>query len=204
MKILIGTRNRHKLREYQDLFRELPVELISPELIALADVDVEENGETFEANAAIKATAYAHLSGMPALADDSGLMVDALGGAPGVHSARFGGASLADTGKRLLLLAALAGVPAHRRRATFVCVIAIALPDASAPKLVRGECAGSITDRALDAGQGFGYDLLFQPYGFERTFGQMSASEKNGISHRSIAANRAIAILREMVASAKP
>ncbi len=196
MKVLIATGNPHKVREYRHLFASINIEFVNTSDIQLTDVRIEESGNSFEENAKQKADAYAALSGLPALADDSGLMVDALDGAPGIHSARYGGAELDYAGKRQKLLAELRDVPAARRGAKFVCVIVLAQPDHGDTILVRGECPGVITETDRDSRHSFGYDPIFQPHGFEQTFGEMTASQKNGVSHRSIAAKKALPILQ--------
>ena len=203
MKILIATQNPGKIREYRRLFAGSPVSLVSPADIGLVDVEVDETGDTFEENAALKAGAYARLGGMAALADDSGLMVDALGGAPGIHSARFGGPELDDAGKRKRILDKLYNLPDSKRGAKFVCVIALVLAAEQHAILFRGECRGRITHAEYDAGHGFGYDPIFQPDGYDLTFGQMTAAQKNGISHRSIAAAKALVRLQDIVVGAR-
>lgn len=199
MQILIATQNPGKIREYQRLFADVEIDFVGLADIGLGDMDVDETGDTFEANAGLKARAYADRSKMWTMADDSGLMVDALGGAPGVYSARYGGKDLNHAGKRQKMLGELANIPAPERRAKFVCVIAIAKPDHDDITLVRGECLGQITPDERDEGNGFGYDPIFMPYGYDRTFGQMPANMKNGLSHRAIAAEKALPILRTML-----
>ncbi len=149
-----------------------------------------ETGTSFEENAALKATAVAAATGLPALADDSGLCVDALDGAPGVHSARYAGDD-GDAANRAKLLAALRGVPPPARTARFVCVLALSTP-AGRVERVRGECAGTILDTERGTG-GFGYDPLFVPGGHTRTFAEMTVAEKEPLSHRG----RAIVLARE-------
>ena len=141
-----------------------------------------ETGETFEANATAKAVAACAATGLPALADDSGLCVDALGGAPGVRSARFAGEDAGDSANRAMLLRGLAGVEIPRRTAHFVCVLALATPSGHV-EIARGECRGTILTEARGSG-GFGYDPLFVPEGHSRTFAEMSVEEKETLSHR--------------------
>lgn len=150
-----------------------------------------ETGDTFEENAAIKAAAAAAATGLPALADDSGLCVDALDGAPGVHSARYSEAG-GDAANRAKLLAALRGLEPARRGARFVCVLVLAYPD-GAVRQARGECRGLIRESEQGTG-GFGYDALFVPEGHTRTFAEMTVAEKEPLSHRG----RAIAAARSM------
>ena len=155
------------------------------------DLDVEENGTTFEENSFIKAKAITDLTGELAIADDSGLEVDALSGAPGVHSARFAGGHGNDAANRQKVLQLLQNVPDAKRTARCVCGITLVRPDGT--KLAaRGTVEGRITEEELGDG-GFGYDCIFMPDGFDVTFAQMDADQKNRMSHRA----RALAILRE-------
>jgi XTP/dITP diphosphohydrolase len=154
-----------------------------------------ETGETFEENARIKARAAAKLSGMPALADDSGLCVDWLNGLPGVHSARYAGDAADAAANRKKLLAELKGVPPAHRTARFVCVLCFAMPSGE-EAIARGECSGHLLDAERGTG-GFGYDALFVPDGHSRTFAEMSTEEKDPLSHRG----RAIRLARERLAS---
>ncbi len=199
MKILLATQNQHKLQEYRRLFADVDIEFIGLADVGLGDMEVDETGTTFEANAELKARAYADASGLWTMADDSGLMVDALGGAPGIYSARYGGANLDHAGKRQKMLGELASVPVEKRGAQFICVIAIVKPNDDTIKMVRGECVGIITTEEYDEGNGFGYDPIFKPNGYDRTFGQMPAKVKNGLSHRAIAAEKALPILKHIV-----
>ena len=199
MEILIATGNKGKVKEYKQMFASLPLTLLSLQDVGLGDMDVEENGSTFEANAAIKARAYAEASGKWALADDSGLCVDALNGAPGVHSARYGGPGLTDADRRHRLLGALTDIPDDKRMARFVCVIALANPATGQCLFSQGSCAGAITRQEIDEGHGFGYDPIFTPQGHTRTFAQIPKDEKNVISHRGRAAQAIVPILREII-----
>lgn len=164
-----------------------------------------EDGLTFETNAKIKARFAARATGLPALADDSGIEVDALGGGPGVRTRRYAGANASDADNNAKLLGALAGVPPADRGARYVCVLALALPDAAAPgglrlRTRRGTTRGRITFELRGQG-GFGYDPLFEPAGERpggRTFGQYTAVEKSRISHRGRAARRMLPVLREL------
>lgn len=203
MKILIATNNAHKVREYRRLFKDVDIDFVGFDDLGLDAIEVDETGSTFEENAGIKARAYASYANMCAMADDSGLMVDAMNGAPGVYSARYGGAQLDHAGKRAKMLTELADVPESQRGAKFVCVIAIAMPDSDSLTLVRGECSGKIADQEYDEGNGFGYDPIFIPNGYQKTFGQMPAETKNGLSHRAIAAEKALPILRQMIQDAQ-
>jgi len=199
MKILIATQNNGKIKEYRRLFADADIEFVGLADVGLGDMDVEETGTTFEENAVLKAQSYADEAQLWTIADDSGLMVDALDGAPGVYSARYGGADLDHAGKRAKMLAEIVDVLDDKRGAKFVCVIAIAKPANGDVTLVRGECLGTITQQEYDEGNGFGYDPIFKPNGYDKTFGQMPAEMKNGLSHRAIAAEKALPILREML-----
>jgi non-canonical purine NTP pyrophosphatase (RdgB/HAM1 family) len=194
-RIVLATKNRGKLRELGALLDEPRIELVSLADVAPPDFDVEETGTTFEENARLKAEAVARLTGLPALADDSGLEVDALGGRPGVYSKRYAGENVTDAENNARLLEELDGVAEPQRTARFVCVLALAEPSAKghdepAPSavetrlLVRGTCEGHIAAAARGAA-GFGYDPLFVPEGLSgRTLGEATAAEKNGLSHR--------------------
>jgi XTP/dITP diphosphohydrolase len=202
MKILIATQNKGKIKEYRRLFADTDIEFVGLADVGLGELDVEETGTTFEENAILKANTYAKHAELWTLADDSGLMVDALGGAPGVYSARYGGADLDHAGKRAKMLSEIADVPIDERGAKFVCVIAIAKPDEGNTTLVRGECLGTITHQEYDEGNGFGYDPIFKPNGYDKTFGQIPSEMKNGLSHRAIAAEKALPILQHMLQDA--
>ncbi len=191
-KLLIATHNPGKLREYSALLFGLPLELVSPDELGL-DLDVVESGDTYSENAALKASAYAQASGLLTLADDSGLEVDALDGAPGVRSARY---ALGDDANRVqALLRALAGVGAGEgeRAARFRCVIALASPDGRSWS-VEGQCAGRIIDTPQGSG-GFGYDPVFYLPGYGCTMAELPEDEKNRISHRARAAQAVRPIL---------
>jgi XTP/dITP diphosphohydrolase len=182
-KLVLATRNRHKLREISAIMKEAgaPVELVGLSNFPGAP-DVDETGETLEENAMLKAHSGAVHSGLPAAADDTGLFVDALGGAPGVFSARYSGEDSTYESNNRKLLAALAGVPAGKRTARFACVVAYAVPGA-VPVVFRGELPGWIIEAPRGA-SGFGYDPLFVPADSELTLAEMGEEEKNRISHR--------------------
>jgi XTP/dITP diphosphohydrolase len=196
-RLLVATRSEHKLRELRQLLA-----LPHAELVTLDDVGVDgepvEDGDTFEANAAIKARAGLAASGLPTLADDSGIEIDALGGGPGVRTRRYAGEDATDEDNNRKLLGVLAGVPSERRGARYVCALVLAMP--GEPLLtVRGECRGRIAASARGTG-GFGYDPIFEPEDEPpggRTFGQWSAAEKNRISHRARAARAMRPLLAE-------
>ena len=183
MRLLVATKNRGKLEELRRIFDGLDVELVGADELALGDV--EETGETFEANALLKARAYAQASGLMALADDSGLEVDALGGAPGVRSARYAGEGGSEANVRKLL-AALESVEDARRTARFRCVLAVVDPTGPLGQdalLAEGACEGRIA-RAPRGSGGFGYDPVFVPEGMSATMAEISEAEKDRISHR--------------------
>jgi len=193
--LLLGTYNTGKLREIQTILVDIPWRIRS--LREFADIGVAtENGDTYAANAIAKAQFYARATGLCALADDSGLEVEALGGAPGVFSARYAGAGASDADRRKLLLSELADVPSEKRKARFVCVVAIAAPDGSMLNTSEGVCNGMIAFEPRGEG-GFGYDPLFVPDGFEQTFAELADSIKNRISHRA----RALIGMREFLTS---
>ena len=182
MRIIAATQNAHKLEEIYAIIKDFDMELVSKKEAGF-DVDVEENGTTCEENSFIKANAICKLSGEPAIADDTGLFVDAADGEPGVNSARYSGVHGDDAANRAKLLKRLEGVPFEKRTAYFACVITLVYPDGR--KIVaRGECHGHI---ALEekGERGFGYDSIFIPLGSDKTFAELSAEYKNSISHRA-------------------
>jgi len=203
-RLLVATRSSHKLRELRELLQVGPdVELVSPDDVGIPD-EPEETGETFETNARLKARFYARRSGLPTLADDSGLEVDALGGGPGVRTRRYAGPNATDAANNAKLLAELGSLPPDRRGARYVCVLALALPGDGGPRgglephVRRGTCRGRIA-RAPKGDNGFGYDPIFEPDPEPpggRTLGEWSAAEKHAISHRSRAARRMAPVLR--------
>lgn len=191
--IVLASSNPGKLREFEALLGNVGVALriaSDDELAALP-----EEGETYEANALAKARSVARMAGLPALADDSGLEVDGLGGAPGPLSARFGGPDLDDAERARALLAALAERPGASRRARFVCVAAYARPDGRSWTR-RGECPGLILEAPRGLG-GFGYDPVFQPEGHELSMAELEPAEKHALSHRGHALRALAAVLSE-------
>jgi XTP/dITP diphosphohydrolase len=186
MKLLIATRNPGKVREYEKLLAGLPLELTHPAQEGL-DIEVAETGESFAENARLKATAYARASGLLTLADDSGLEVDALGGEPGIRSARYAGSEASDEERYRLLLAKLQGVPWEKRTARFRCVIAVATPDGQI-HTAEGACEGIITFEPRGE-HGFGYDPVFYLAEYEMTMAELPPETKNRISHRARAAH---------------
>ena len=179
MKLVLASKNAHKLVEMKDILSQLGVEVVL-ESEAGVDVDVEETGATFEENAYLKAHAVMEASGLPAIADDSGLCVDALNGAPGVYSARYGGPELDDAGRYKLLLENMRGQ--LDRRCKFVSAICCCFPNGDRVE-ARGECAGTLA-YAPKGADGFGYDPIFFVPGLKKTFAELSPEEKNAISHR--------------------
>jgi len=179
MKLVLASQNKKKIREMNEILAQLGVEVMS-QAEAGVNVDVEETGTTFEENSLLKARAVMEASGLPAIADDSGLCVDCLNGAPGVYSARYGGEGLDDTGRYRLLLENMRGqMP---RTAKFVSVITCCFPNGDVIT-ARGECPGTIAYAPMGEG-GFGYDPVFFVPGLKKTFAQLTAEEKNAISHR--------------------
>ena len=185
MRIVAATKNRHKIEEIQAIAGEFGMEVVSRADAGVPDIDVIEDGDTFEENSEKKAREIMELCGEITIADDSGLVVDALGGAPGVISARFAGEDGNDLKNNKKLLSLLADVPRSQRTVRFVSVITMVYPDGG--KIVaRGECEGHIIYQPKGS-NGFGYDPLFVPDGYDRTFAELSAADKNKISHRGIA-----------------
>lgn len=183
--IVLATRNKHKLAELRRLLG-IPTELLRSAVEYEGAPDPEETGTTFEENALIKARAISWFTGEWALADDSGLEVDALDGAPGVISARYAGNHGDDAANNRLLLNNLAAVPEEPRTAHFSCAIALVVPD-GAEYIARGECSGTILYEERGS-NGFGYDPLFLPDGHDKTFAELSTEVKCGFSHRAAAA----------------
>lgn len=182
MKMVLASKNPHKLTELEAILSRLGIEVVLESQVGV-DVEVEETGTTFEENAALKATAVMRASGLPAIADDSGLCVAALAGGPGVYSARYGGEGLNDKQRYELVLKGLSGQ--MDRSAKFVSCICCAFPNGDKVE-ARGECAGMIAYSPQGA-DGFGYDPIFLVPEAKKTFAQMDADEKNAISHRGVA-----------------
>ena len=192
MKVVLASKNAHKLQELQDILSAQGVEVIL-ESAAGVDVEVEETGTTFEENSLLKARAVMEASGLPAIADDSGLMVDALNGAPGVYSARYGGPGLDDAGRYRLLLENMRGV--LDRKCRFVSAITLCMPSGDIVT-ARGECPGTLA-YAPQGENGFGYDPIFFVPEKKKTFAQLTAEEKNAISHRG----RALQLFQEKLSA---
>jgi len=206
-RLVVATRSAHKLRELGELLHLEPGVLLSLDDLGVPGEPVED-GATFEANARIKARFAADATGLPSLADDSGIEVDALGGGPGVRTRRYSGPDATDASNNAKLLAALDGLPPERRGARYVCVLALALPEAEAREpragrplvLRRGTCRGRIATSPRGDG-GFGYDPIFEPAAEPpggRTLGLYAPAEKHAISHRARAARRMVPVLRNL------
>jgi XTP/dITP diphosphohydrolase len=195
-KLLIATNNPGKLQEYADLLDGLPVALTSPAQEGLS-LAVDESGTTFAENAILKARAYAEASGLPTLADDSGLEVDALGGAPGVRSARYAGEGASDEDRYRLLLHNLREVPAEGRTARFRCVVAVVGPEGDV-HTAEGRCEGVIGFEPRGT-HGFGYDPVFYMPDRGQTMAELPPAVKNRISHRARAAQAALPTLRRLL-----
>lgn len=200
-EIVISSRNRDKKRELKSLLKGLKIKLLDLNSFPSAP-RVEEKAETFEENAAEKALKIARFTKRFTLADDSGLVVEALGGDPGVRSARFAGEKTTDEENNRKLLKLLEGVAAPRRKAKFVCVIALADKDGVAG-IVRGECAGRIA-LAPKGKNGFGYDPVFIGSGYKKTFAELSPRTKNFISHRAKALKKSITLIRLLLQRSCP
>ena len=197
-RLILATRNANKVTELRAILAGagLDVELVGTD--AYPDVpDVKETGVTFAENALLKAHALARATGLPAVADDSGLCVDVLGGAPGIFSARWSGRHGDDRANLELLLAQIADVDAAHRGAHFACAAALALPDGT-ERVVEGRLMGSLR-HAPEGEGGFGYDPILQPEGETRTCAELTAGEKNAISHRGKAFRALAPIIRDLL-----
>lgn len=192
-RLLIATNNEGKLREMRSMLGDSSIELVTLKDVGIFQ-DVEEGGATFAENAAIKAHAYAKSARMWTISDDSGLEVDALGGAPGVLSARYAGEGATDSDRIEKLLGELKNISPSDRGARFVCSVAIADEMGEIRFQSEGICHGRIAPSPIGKG-GFGYDPIFVPEGFEETFGELPSEVKDGISHRARALRKIIAFL---------
>lgn len=192
-KLLLATRNPGKAREFAALLRDVELELLDLRDLPNAPPKIPETAETYWENAFLKATGLACWSGLPSLADDSGLEVDALGGAPGVHSAYFAGPHATDADNIHKLLEELRGVPPERRTARFRCVLVVVRPDGQHLS-AEGTCEGIILDEPRGKA-GFGYDPVFFYPPLGKTFAELSFEEKNRVSHRA----RAVVLLKPML-----
>jgi XTP/dITP diphosphohydrolase len=194
-RLLLSTRNLHKRRELEEILKDLEVEVLTLDEVGISTV-IEEDGATFAANAIKKAGTIAMLSDCITLADDSGLVVDALDGAPGIYSARFAGENATDQDNNLKLMKLLQEVEIPLRTARFVCMIAICTPQGKT-FTVEGRCEGRIGLTPRGQG-GFGYDPLFIPEGYDQSFAELGEAVKNRISHRARALQEARKVLQEV------
>ena len=198
MKVILSTKNRNKVREFDKIAEKYDLDIVTRDEAGVPDIDIVEDGATFEENSFKKAFGIFEIAGEATMADDSGLVVDALDGAPGIFSARFGG----DEPNNAKLLRLMQDVPSEARTAKFVCVITLLIPKdgiggAGYDKIVaRGECKGHIIFEERGS-NGFGYDPLFVPDGYDKTFSELPADVKNGISHR---ANALFELERKLIA----
>ena len=197
-KLLVATNNKGKLAELRTLLTGLPVELQSLSDLGTFD-EVEETGSTFIENARLKASSYALQTGLPSIADDSGLEVAALDGRPGVLSARYGGEALGFGEKMQMLLAEIDKTGSENRSARFVCALAVADEAGNILYTTEGICNGKIAS-GPSGNSGFGYDPLFIPDGYEQTFGELSGGIKQQISHRRRAFEQIMPFLRDFIA----
>lgn len=181
--VIAASKNKHKIDEISKITEKYGIRVISRDEAGIEDFEIEEDGKTFEENSFKKAKAIFDITGKTTIADDSGLSVDYLGGAPGVYSARFAGEGASDDKNNEKLLKALEGVAYGERSAKFICVITLIL-ESGESIVARGECKGHIIEH--EVGEcGFGYDPVFIPEGYSLTYAQMSEQEKNSISHRA-------------------
>jgi XTP/dITP diphosphohydrolase len=198
-QLLIATNNPGKLFEISDLLKDLPLKLVAPKALGI-DLDVEETGGTYEENARLKALAFMKASGLPSLADDTGLEVAALGGAPGLHSKRYSPQPDAtDSDRRKLLVHNLEEYP-RPWTSRFICFVVLASPDENI-QIAKGECKGEIIPQERGS-QGFGYDSIFLFPGIGRTMAELDLDEKNRISHRARAVNNILFAIRNYLNSA--
>ncbi|MFI9718062.1 RdgB/HAM1 family non-canonical purine NTP pyrophosphatase [Streptomyces sp. NPDC052396] len=198
-RLILATRNTNKVTELRSILAAagLDFDLIGAD--AYPEIpDVKETGVTFAENALLKAHALARATGLPAIADDSGLCVDVLGGAPGIFSARWSGRHGDDRANLELLLAQLSDIAEEHRGAHFACAAALALPDGT-ERVVEGRLRGTLRHRPAGTG-GFGYDPILQPEGGSRTCAELTAEEKNAISHRGKAFRELVPVVRELLA----
>jgi len=199
MKYVLATANPGKIKELGKILSELGIEFLTRKDLGI-DIEIDETGSTFLENATLKADAITDASGMPAIADDSGLIVDALGGEPGLYSSSYGGEELADSERCMYLLGKMENI--QQRRAKFVCTIVCSFPDGK-HIAATGECHGEIMT-APGGSDGFGFDPVFLPDGKDRTMAELTIDEKNEISHRGIALREFSAQLRVHESGTQP
>ncbi len=192
-RIIAATQNKHKIEEIDEMTRAFGFEIVSRDDAGVGDLEVVEDGETFEENSFKKANEIMKVTGEITIADDSGLEVDYLDGAPGVYSARFAGEDATDQDNNEKLITLLKDVPYDKRTARYVCVITLVIPNGKT-LVARGEVEGHIVLEASGK-NGFGYDPYFVPEGYDKTFGNFTMDEKNAISHRG----KALEILRDLM-----
>lgn len=185
-RIIAASQNKDKIREIEAIAKKFDMEVVPRDDAGVPKIEIEEDGETFEENSYKKASEIMKLCGEPTIADDSGLMVDYLGGAPGIYSARFSGENATYDSNNEKLLSLLSGVPYEERTAKFVTVITLVYPDGETI-VARGECPGHIAleKREGKDGAGFGYDPVFIPEGYDKTFAELGTDVKNQIGHRA-------------------
>ncbi|MFA7323445.1 MAG: RdgB/HAM1 family non-canonical purine NTP pyrophosphatase [Candidatus Nanopelagicales bacterium] len=202
VKVVLASKNAHKLIELRRILEQVGLDI---ELVGTAEFpdlpDVEETGTTFAANALIKARSIAAVTGLPAIADDSGIMVDALNGMPGIYSARWAGTHGDDVANLNLLIAQLDHVPANRRGAAFHCAAAIVTP-AGDERVVEGTIDGTLLTQPRGT-NGFGYDPIFVPLGYQVTTAEMSDDEKDAISHRARALQALVPVIEQLLPGAR-
>ncbi len=196
MQLVLATNNKNKIIEIKRLLTDLPITILTRDDF-LEFPDPDETGSTLEENAILKAREIAAFCDMPALADDTGLEVDALNGAPGIYSARYAGENVTYTDNNSKMLRELQGVPREKRTARFRCVIAIAW-DAASVETVVGEANGIICDN-LAGHDGFGYDPIFYSPPADKRFSEMTLDEKNAISHRGLALKAAVELIQKQL-----
>ena len=194
-KFIVATKNKGKMKEIEEILTGLPYEVVSMEEAGISQ-DIDEYGSTFEENALIKAREIAEITGEMVMADDSGLEVDFLNGAPGIYSARYAGEGASDSDRNNKLLNELKDVPFEKRTARFVCAIAVVFPEGES-FTVRGACEGYIGFEPR-GNHGFGYDPLFFMPEYHRTVAEMSSEQKNQISHRGNALRQMLKKLKEL------
>ncbi len=200
MKIILATRNQHKIEEIKKILADPQIEILTLEDFPEVP-EIEETGKTLEENAVLKAKKVFSVTGIPALADDSGLEVDALNGAPGVVSARFAGPGCSYKDNNLKLLRLLKGIPREKRGAIFRCVVALALSQDDI-RIVEGKVKGIITESEIGE-SGFGYDPVFFHPESGKTFAELERGEKNRISHRGIAFGKAKVLIKKLVSDSE-
>ncbi len=201
MKLVLATQNQHKIEEITQILKHPELELLSLADFSLAP-DIKEDGNSFKENAYLKAHQVAQLTGEIAMADDSGLVVDALDGAPGIYSARYAGENATDMDNNQLLLKQMAEISVNKRQAHFYCVIAIVKPDGES-FFAEGKCEGLIATSPKGE-HGFGYDPLFIIPQYDKTFAELGPTIKNQISHRSKALSGAREIILSLLSYSQP